>query len=583
MHLDGDHGENDHIFVFRPNESNLGEGKGELEKATLNAKRTTLGKEIGINDATFNNKTIYYSDGTNSGIVIEVTSQTDKSVTFNIIFPRLQGEGSKEKPYLIYDMNTFLHLMKNDTKNKYYKLMNDIDFASLDSYPKIDFKGNLNGNNYTLKNISTLGTGVFNNIGDYNLYSTIENLNIENITVNPGTGNYLGGFAVTIENATLKNIHLNSGSVKNIQSQYNDLSSTGGFVGNVYSTTIIDNCSSSVDVVSEKNVGGFAGMNMNATIKNSYANGKISGKSNVGGFIGLQCINDTQYKVPQNVYFDYSKSKIDKAVGGYVSSLHNLSLLPEKDLGKGIVGISVPEQVNINNANEVNYEIATIPNSNLPFSINSSDNTIVKYTNDKIQGLKNGTAKIYVDLTVGAQTMRMETKVNVANITNISEEEVFRKLGLIKKGEYVVGFKLGSDVANIKKVLSNYPNVKLSSFTNVSGAEISNGIIATNMKFTLTFNQKQYHYTVVVKGDVNGDGLIYATDYVKIKNHIMGKQKLEGAYLKAADINNDNNIYATDYVRVKNYIMGKRRYRAEILKADAICFLFYRKLHFLFI
>ena len=37
----------------------------------------------------------------------------------------------------------------------------------------------------------------------------------------------------------------------------------------------------------------------------------------------------------------------------------------------------------------------------------------------------------------------------------------------------------------------------------------------------------------------------------------MGKATLTGAYLKAADINNDNNVYATDYVKIKNYIMGK--------------------------
>ena len=77
------------------------------------------------------------------------------------------------------------------------------------------------------------------------------------------------------------------------------------------------------------------------------------------------------------------------------------------------------------------------------------------------------------------------------------------------------------------------------------------------MKFTLFFNNTEYTYTVVVKGDVNGDGKIYATDYVKVKNHIMGKSSLSGSYLLAADINNDGKIYATDYVLIKNHIMGK--------------------------
>ena len=76
-------------------------------------------------------------------------------------------------------------------------------------------------------------------------------------------------------------------------------------------------------------------------------------------------------------------------------------------------------------------------------------------------------------------------------------------------------------------------------------------------KFTLEFNQAQYNYTVVIKGDVNGDGAIYATDYVKIRNHIMKGTNLYGAYLLAADVNNDGNVYATDYVKIRNYIMGR--------------------------
>lgn len=555
-------GTKDHIFVFRPNEQVLGEGKGDLQKATLNNTRPILGKEIGVNNSTlFDNKTIYYADGSNSGIVIEVISQTDKSVTFNITLPEIKGEGTKINPYLIYDVKTFLYLTKEETKNKYYKLMNDLDFANINNYPKINFKGNLDGNNKTLKNISSIGTGVFYSIGDYGLNSIVENLNIENINITPGNGDYLGGFVAVTENATLRNIHLKSGSVRNVMG-LNTSSSTGGFAGNVNNTTIIDNCSTSLDVSSEKNVGGFIGINMNATIKNSYANGKITGNSNVGGFIGLQAINDIKYNVPENAYYDYSKTKISNAIGNYDKFMHNLNILSEKDLGKGIIGISVLEKINIDKVGEISYNVTTNPNTPLNFLITSSDPTIVKYTNGKIQGLKNGIAKIYVDLKIGIQVMRLETNINVTNVnipntSNISEEEVLNHLGLIKKDGYVIGFKLGSSVSSIKQHLSSYPNVKLSSFKDSSGNEISSGTISTNMKFTLTFNQKQYNYIVVIKGDVNGDGLIYATDYVKIKNHIMGKAKLQGAYLKAADINNDNNIYATDYVRIKNYIMGK--------------------------
>lgn len=65
-----------------------------------------------------------------------------------------------------------------------------------------------------------------------------------------------------------------------------------------------------------------------------------------------------------------------------------------------------------------------------------------------------------------------------------------------------------------------------------------------------------YTYTVIIYGDTNGDGNIWATDYARIKNYIMGnKQLLTGPYSLAADVNGDGNIYATDYTAIKNYIM----------------------------
>ena len=62
--------------------------------------------------------------------------------------------------------------------------------------------------------------------------------------------------------------------------------------------------------------------------------------------------------------------------------------------------------------------------------------------------------------------------------------------------------------------------------------------------------------TIIVKGDVNCDGRVRATDYMEIKNYIMEVSTLTDLQLKAADVNNDGNVRATDYMEIKNYIMG---------------------------
>lgn len=62
--------------------------------------------------------------------------------------------------------------------------------------------------------------------------------------------------------------------------------------------------------------------------------------------------------------------------------------------------------------------------------------------------------------------------------------------------------------------------------------------------------------TNILKGDVNRDGKITSSDYVLIKNHIMGVNILNDEQKKYADYNGDGKITSSDYVLIKNYIMN---------------------------
>lgn len=63
-------------------------------------------------------------------------------------------------------------------------------------------------------------------------------------------------------------------------------------------------------------------------------------------------------------------------------------------------------------------------------------------------------------------------------------------------------------------------------------------------------------YTIIKIGDINGDGAIRATDYVKIRNYIMQTGNLTDVQKQAADVKCDGQVKATDYVKIRNYIMG---------------------------
>ncbi len=62
-------------------------------------------------------------------------------------------------------------------------------------------------------------------------------------------------------------------------------------------------------------------------------------------------------------------------------------------------------------------------------------------------------------------------------------------------------------------------------------------------------------YLLIVKGDLNSDGLVNLIDLVKMKRYIVGFEKLEQEYIKAADINLDEgDINLIDLIAIKNII-----------------------------
>lgn len=97
----------------------------------------------------------------------------------------------------------------------------------------------------------------------------------------------------------------------------------------------------------------------------------------------------------------------------------------------------------------------------------------------------------------------------------------------------------------------------------------ANGVIGYAARETYDNESKYKLYLVPVseisnnsnltreKGDVNGDGKITSSDYVLIKNYIMGNNQLDEKSKIYADYNGDGKITSSDYVLIKNYIMER--------------------------
>ena len=94
-----------------------------------------------------------------------------------------------------------------------------------------------------------------------------------------------------------------------------------------------------------------------------------------------------------------------------------------------------------------------------------------------------------------------------------------------------------------------------SGYTVYSGKqEVTSGYVGTGM----TAVSGSTSLTIVVTGDVNGDGRITITDVVKLQNYAANAGDLDEAAMKAGDLNGDGRITITDVVQAAQVTVGQR-------------------------
>ncbi len=189
---------------------------------------------------------------------------------------------------------------------------------------------------------------------------------------------------------------------------------------------------------------------------------------------------------------------------------------------------------------------------NIGYTKASSLSTVSGAGNIKLTEIKQT-----ISLVVTAQNGAKKTYKIIVNRdpnAKLSISEIISGAGIKSDGTNISGISIGMSQSTFKSKIDSIQ--KDTGLKIVKNSNNKTNALATGDKVTLTSGSETKTYNVVIYGDVNGDGSIKATDYVKIKNHIMGTGSLSGAYKQAADVNKDGSIKATDYVTIKNSIMG---------------------------
>ena len=145
--------------------------------------------------------------------------------------------------------------------------------------------------------------------------------------------------------------------------------------------------------------------------------------------------------------------------------------------------------------------------------------------------------------------------MGVVSAATANDQITTEPVGVYKKlveGKTIVPFVLTNrdDVLTIKDIKES----KEFNITKFNGLSISdeNTVVGTGD----TFTSNGQEYTVVVYGDVDGNGKINSTDALQLEKHITGIEKLDAVQQEAADIVNNAKLNSTDSLTIKKYVVG---------------------------
>ena len=165
----------------------------------------------------------------------------------------------------------------------------------------------------------------------------------------------------------------------------------------------------------------------------------------------------------------------------------------------------------------------------------------------------------------GGYVTHIYAKDCAGNVTSLALDAVevkahLQKITLVSKSTYKINDALLTNVKAATKVstlLGQFQNSGLEVLDQNGKKITGNTIAATGSKINLYSDGKLIDtLTVVVPGDLNGDGTVDSTDYLKVKAAFLGNAKLSKVEESAADVDTSGTVDTTDYMRIKAHMLG---------------------------
>lgn len=394
----------DHIYIFRPGETSLNQGGGQLFNAMLSfaGGRTSLGKDFAEELEEFDNGTLSFTNGSNSGIEINLVANENpedtSTITFQVTY-HSRGSGTLEDPYLVTSIGD---LQSMGNKN-HYKLVKDLDASGYTNYVPAFLGGDMvfDGNGHTISNLtfnrysSSAASGVFASVGSG---SVVKNLTLKNCSIQ---GRYAQcGILAGANYGTVENVRVIGGSVDAEDSW------AGGIVGYSGPGGVVKDCFSSAQVRGNR-AGGLVGRNYYGMVLDSLAAGTVivSGNSpRSGGIVGDNVIY--QASDCDNCYWIPAFAGQSVGIPGQAQGVYEI-VIPTQFSITSNSPVALPAVCNAQG--EVYGGVWTLPESYF---------NPVKISGSQLVGLYNHNGTLIYQFPIGSNQYPIIIPVQVSGLTN---------------------------------------------------------------------------------------------------------------------------------------------------------------------
>lgn len=276
------------------------------------------------------------------------------------------------------------------------------------------------------------------------------------------------------------------------------------------------------------------------------------------------------------IYFDVTTSSTDSVVAGdgitelfAGKNIITLTSIAEDGITQESVNIEVYKKTDITSFDtdlEINVPIGNDYQIDIKYNPTNTDYKDMTYVSNDTSILTVSSTGIITPTSIGDTTITVTssrntslTKTITVHVINPLIESDTYIINRDTEGyEYITGMEIGD---TIEEFINNLKNEKenIVVYENTETDIVTEEeTVKTKYVVKLTINNVIYdQLTLVVLGDVNGDGMSNVVDISLIKNYISNKSDLDTFEFAASNINVDDYVNVMDVSIIKNYISNK--------------------------